>query len=71
MNQYTPLPHASGFPELCRRVTEAEYEEVVGYALELGIGHGFLQEGQTAEESFIPDFDLQLSENCCKNVEKK
>ena len=41
------------------------------YALELGIGHGFLQEGETAEESFIPDFDLQLSENNCKNGEKK
>ncbi len=57
MNQYTPLPHVATFPELNRRVTEAEYEEVAEFAIELGIGHGFLQEGQTAEESFIPDFD--------------
>lgn len=56
LNQYTPLPHVAEYPELNRKVTEEEYEEVVEYALELGIGHGFLQEGQAASESFIPDF---------------
>ena len=34
-----------------------EYDEVVSYALDLGIGHGFLQEGQAADESFIPEFE--------------
>ena len=56
LNQYTPLPHVAAYPELNRKVTEEEYEEVVAFALELGIGHGFLQEGQAASESFIPDF---------------
>lgn len=56
LNQYTPLPHVAAYPELNRKVTDAEYEEVVEYALELGIGHGFLQEGQAASESFIPEF---------------
>lgn len=56
LNQYTPLPHVAAYPELNRKVTEEEYEEVVDYALELGIGHGFLQEGQAASESFIPEF---------------
>ncbi len=56
LNQYTPLPHVAMYPELNRKVTEEEYEEVVEYAIELGIGHGFLQEGQAASESFIPDF---------------
>lgn len=56
LNQYTPLPQVADYPELNRRVTEEEYEEVVEYALELGIGHGFLQEGGTASESFIPEF---------------
>lgn len=56
LNQYTPLPHVAAYPELNRKVTEEEYEEVVEYALELGIGHGFLQEGQAASESFIPEF---------------
>lgn len=56
LNQYTPLPHVAAYPELNRKVTDEEYEEVVEYALELGIGHGFLQEGQAASESFIPEF---------------
>ena len=56
LNQYTPLPHVAEYPELNRKVTDEEYEEVVDFALELGIGHGFLQEGEAASESFIPEF---------------
>ena len=57
MNQYTPLPHVEKWPEINRRVTEEEYEELVDYAIELGVENGFVQEGETAEESFIPEFD--------------
>ena len=57
MNQYTPLPHVASYPELNRKVTIEEYEEVVDYAVELGIENGFIQEGEAAEESFIPEFD--------------
>jgi len=57
MNQYTPLSHVEQYPELNRGITEEEYEEIVDYAIELGIENGFIQEGETAEESFIPAFD--------------
>lgn len=57
MNQYTPLSHVEKYPELNRGITEEEYEEIVDYAIELGIENGFIQEGGTAEESFIPSFD--------------
>lgn len=57
MNQYTPLPQCREYPELSRRVTEVEYDAVVDYAIELGIENGFIQEGDVAEESFIPEFD--------------
>lgn len=57
MNQYTPLPHVKKYPEINRRVTEAEYEELVDYAIEIGVENGFIQEGETAEESFIPAFN--------------
>lgn len=57
MNQYTPLVKTDEYPELNRRITEEEYEEVVDYAISLGIENGFIQEGETAEESFIPAFD--------------
>ena len=58
MNQYTPFERLSGkFPELCRKVTRREYEALVDYALDLGVENGFIQEGDTAQESFIPSFD--------------
>ena len=58
MNQYTPMPGIEQeFPELGRRVTRREYDRVVDYALELGFSNAFVQEGPTAEESFIPAFD--------------
>ncbi len=57
MNQYTPLPHVAKWPELNRAVTSDEYEELVEYAIELGVENGYIQEGETAEESFIPEFD--------------
>lgn len=57
MNQFTPLAGLEKYPELNRRVTEEEYNEVVDYAIALGVVHGFIQEGETAEESFIPEFD--------------
>ncbi|MBQ8803102.1 MAG: radical SAM protein [Tyzzerella sp.] len=57
MNQYTPLPHVEAYPEINRRVTEEEYEVLVDYAIEIGVENGFVQEGETAEESFIPSFD--------------
>lgn len=59
MNQYTPLAQVEAYPELNRRVTEAEYEELVDYAIELGVELGFIQEGDTVGESFIPTFDCE------------
>ena len=59
MNQFTPLGGLEGYPELDRKVTDEEYDEVVDYAIDLGVTCGFIQEGDTAEESFIPDFDCE------------
>ena len=57
MNQYTPLPHAKEYPELSRKITEAEYEKIIRFAENIGIENAFIQEGETADESFIPAFD--------------
>ncbi|MDO4260805.1 MAG: radical SAM protein [Eubacteriales bacterium] len=59
MSQYTPRPHAAAYPELARRVTEEEYEEVVDYARFLGMKNVYIQEGECAKESFIPAFDCE------------
>lgn len=56
MSQFTPfgLEHV---PELNRRVTEEEYEDLIDFARKLGIRRAFIQEGSAASESFIPPFD--------------
>lgn len=57
MNQYTPMEQVKDDPLLARKVTKREYERVVDYAMELGVECGFIQEGEVASESFIPEFD--------------
>lgn len=56
MNQYTPLPQVADYPELTRKLKKFEYDRLVDYAISLGVTNGFIQEGETAEESFIPAF---------------
>lgn len=57
MNQYIPFPTVGKYPEINRKLTKEEYEELVDYALEIGVENGYIQEGETAEESFIPEFN--------------
>ena len=59
MNQYTPVREFGEFKELNRKVTKREYEKVLDAAVDMGIQNGFIQEGETASESFIPDFDYE------------
>lgn len=59
MNQYTPLEEGKdSLPHpLERKVTKREYDRLVDFALELGVVNAFVQEGDTAKESFIPAFE--------------
>ena len=61
MSQYTPLESldAAKYPELNRKVPEYAYEKLVDYAISLGVMQAFIQEGDTAKESFIPPFTLE------------
>jgi putative pyruvate formate lyase activating enzyme len=59
MNQFTPLKNVEDYPELNRKVTEKEYDEVIQFAINHGIENAFIQEGDVAEESFIPSFDYE------------
>jgi len=43
--------------DLPKVVHTIEGKCLVDYAIELGIENGFIQEGDVAEESFIPEFD--------------
>ena len=42
------------------KVTDAEYEDVISYALTIGVNNAFIQEGDAAQESFIPNFDKNI-----------
>lgn len=57
MNQYTPVEKIDKYINLNRKVTNEEYDELIDYACNLGIENAFIQEGETQEESFIPDFN--------------
>ncbi len=60
MNQYTPpagLKENPDYEGISRKVTKREYDAVTDYAIGLGIRNAFIQEGDTAKESFIPTFD--------------
>ena len=59
MSQYTPCTDLHKYPEINRRLTQQEYDEVIDFAVELGLENGFVQEGESASESFIPPFNLE------------
>lgn len=72
MSQYTPLNHVKEYVKkleergaldeadlirpLLRKVTKREYKRLVDYALSLSLENVFIQEGDVAKESFIPEF---------------
>ena len=54
MRQYTPFDMQE-YPELDRKITEEEYAEAVEWFELVGLS-GFLQDGESIGESFIPSF---------------
>lgn len=64
MNQFTPNGEIDEYPEINRTITEKEYDSLIDYAADIGVVNGFMQVGETAKESFIPEFD-------CQGVEKR
>ena len=59
MNQYTPV-NTCIYSNLNRKLTEEEYNDVIEYAVSLGITNAFVQDGETSSESFIPNFDKTI-----------
>ena len=59
MNQFTPV-NTCIYNNLNRKLTDEEYDEVIKYALSLGVTNAFIQEGETADDSFIPDFNTNV-----------
>ena len=57
MNQYTPMPAMKDDPQLSRKVTDREYDRLLDHAISFGVTNCFIQECETAKESFIPEFN--------------
>ena len=62
MNQYTPIRHFERFPNLNQTLSEEDYDEIIDYALDIGITQAYQQEGETQLESFIPEFKNKVTE---------
>lgn len=58
MSQYIPCGEATRYPEINRRLTQEEYDEVAQYLMDSPIDNGFMQELDSADEQYVPDFDL-------------
>lgn len=58
MNQYTPNGNLKKYKEIDRVVSDDEYNEIIDYAILIGVNNAYIQETGTANESFIPNFDL-------------
>lgn len=59
MSQYTPTENVMNYPELNRKVRKKEYESLVDFVVNLGAENVYIQEGTSADESFIPPFNLE------------
>lgn len=57
MSQYTPVRTVPDMPELNCKVESEEYENLLDYLDDMGLEDYFWQDGDAAEESFIPPFD--------------
>lgn len=58
MSQFTPNKTCK-IPELSRRLTQEEYDEIEEYLFRSGIEDGFMQELSSAKEEYIPPFNLE------------
>jgi len=58
MAQYTPCGNLEKFPEINRKITNREYDKVLNHLYEKELQNVFLQEKDSASESYIPEFNI-------------
>lgn len=60
MAQYFPTHRAKDFPELNRKLTKEEYEEIENFLYSLNLDNGYIQELGENEEEYVPDFEKNI-----------
>ena len=58
MSQYTPFYNTEAYPEINRVITRREYDRVLSHFIKLGFENGYIQERESADEEYIPNFNL-------------
>ena len=59
MSQYVTYGKAIDMPIINRKITKREYEKVINHILDSGFSNVFIQEMDSADTKFIPDFNLE------------
>ena len=59
MNQYTPMEENKEYPFLNQTLKEEDYEEIIDYALDIGIKKAYMQESDASGKCHIPEFNLE------------
>ena len=57
MAQYFPTYKAKEIPEIARKITKEEYEEIENYLYELDLENGYIQELGEHEEEYVPTWE--------------
>ena len=57
MSQYVPMADAKKYPEINRKISPLEYKVLVARLNELGFSNAFVQDFESADTVFTPDFD--------------
>jgi len=57
MSQYYPVFKAVNFKEINRKLTKQEHEEITEYFLQLGFKDGLIQDLESADPIYTPDFN--------------
>jgi putative pyruvate formate lyase activating enzyme len=67
MSQYSPQYKACDYPRINRTLTEDEYNEIMDYALDLGLENVFIQERES-QEHYLPDFAQESPFNSASSI---
>jgi putative pyruvate formate lyase activating enzyme len=67
MSQYSPQYKARDYPKINRSLTEAEYAQVIDYAMDLGLDNAFIQELES-QEHYLPDFAQESPFNLAASI---
>lgn len=56
MAQYFPTYKSMEYPEISRKLTQEEFDEIENYLYTLELENGYIQELGSHEEEYVPNF---------------